>query len=92
MIRWDCRVEWSSGEEAWVRFNGIRTTGSIEVTGCQEWWDVVGDSYVAVDPKTGVILGCESEDYPHIRNRMPLQPRPGVSQDSLTSSGAHRGE
>jgi hypothetical protein len=39
-----------------------------DVTACQEWVNVTGDSQVAVDTKTGQIVGCEDEGYPHIRN------------------------
>lgn len=87
MIDWDWKVEWSSGEEAFLRYAGLNTRLSMEVTGCQEWWDITGDSYVSVDTKTGRILGCEQEDYPFIRNRIPPAPLRGRVQDSVTVSG-----
>jgi hypothetical protein len=60
-IDWNRAVEWSSGEEA-------RRAEFEYVTACSEWKSHTGDATVAVDNITGRILGCEDEDYPHIRN------------------------
>lgn len=80
MIDWDKKIEWSSGEEAWVRFNSFPADGTKEVTGCERWWELTGDEYVHVDSTTGKILGCEEEeDLPSIRNRMPAARQPELA-------------
>src|SRR3546814_14912273 len=70
-IDWNRPIEWSSGEIA-------TRDGFDAVSACAEWKNHTGDATVSVDDQTGRILGCEEEDYPHIRN-IPLVGELGVN-------------
>jgi hypothetical protein len=65
-INWRKPLEWSNGEPADILL-WEHPTSYIEVSGCAAWRNNTGNTDVAVDAKTGKILGCE-DDYPHIRN------------------------
>lgn len=66
-IDWAAPIEWSTGQPAtFAPYNDAMP--NHHVSACTEWYDVTGDTYVAVDEE-GSILGCEGDDfYPTIRN------------------------
>lgn len=70
MIDWDKPIMWSTNEEASL-VSPYRDTLCPLVTACSMWEHYTGSGEVHVDGKTGEILGCEREDYPHIVNRKP---------------------
>lgn len=74
-INWNKPLEWSTGETTAVAYNSFG--GPVEVESCREWVDQVGDNRVSVDKDTGKIVGCEDEDYPHVRNVAEAE-RPAV--------------
>jgi hypothetical protein len=68
-INWRGDLEWSDGTPANLApYDQGHLATHRDVSSPLQWLDKIGDSHVAVDAKTGLILGCENEDYPHIRN------------------------
>jgi hypothetical protein len=65
-IDWSKPIEWSNGESSGVEFEP--TPATFEVIACTEWVDNTDETTVVV-MSNGVILGCEDEGYPTIRNR-----------------------
>jgi hypothetical protein len=78
MIDWDKPIAWSTGEPANICWGfGSRGPVNYEVSACDEWQEVTGDSYVWVG-SDGHILGGEDE-YPHIVNQLPAEPQPELA-------------
>jgi hypothetical protein len=77
MIDWTQPIEWSTGQPTGLAPHLLHTRSSKEVVACDEWENITGEHSVWVNAKTGVILGCEHEDYPFVRNRKP----PASQQD-----------
>jgi hypothetical protein len=68
-INWRGDLEWSDGIRLYFApYDEGHLAKTRHVSSPVGWHARTGDTYVAVDANTGLILGCEDEDYPHVRN------------------------